>query len=138
MLRKRSVNTGSICIFHFRFMSYLFVGAVLTGLFAFPVITWGSAEEQNLRSATLRQYDFLIKRVHKGEPFDPPAQKVVDRIAENLEILSSHLVGSIRKREFQVVADRLYTAVKDWESGQIVDAKVGLMKSKGLLGSFGF
>lgn len=130
--------TGSVSIFHFRFMSHLFVGAVLTGIVIFPVTTWGSAEEQNLRSSTLRQYDFLIKRVNKGETFDPPAQKVVDRIAENLEILSSHLVGSIKKREFQVVADRLYTAVEDWEIGQLRDAKVGLLKSKVLLGSFGF
>ena len=130
--------TGSNSTFHFRFMSYLFVVAVLTGLVAFPVTTWGSAEEQNLRSSTLRQFDFLIARVSKGEPFDPPAQLVVDKIAENLDTLSTYLTGSIKKREFQVVADRLYTAVEDWQSGQLLDAKVGLMKSKALLGSFGF
>ena len=130
--------TGSYSTFHFRFMSYLFVAAVLTGLFAFPVTTWGSAEEQNLRSSTLRQYDFLIKRVSKGEPFDPPSQIIVDKIAENLDTLSSYLTGSIKKREFQVVAERLYSAVEDWQSGQIVDAKVGLLKSKALLGQFGF
>ena len=130
--------TGSDSTFHFRFMSYLFVVAVLTGLFAFPVTTWGSAEDQYLRSRTLRQYDYLIARVSKGETFDPPAQIIVDKIAENLDILSTYLTGSIRKREFQVVADRLYAAVEDWQSGQIVDAKVGLMKSKALLGLFGF
>ena len=130
--------TGSYSTFHYRFMSYLFVVAVLTGLVAFPVTTWGGAEDQNLRSSTLRQYDFLIARVSKGEPFDPPAQIVVDKITENLDTLSTYLTGSIRKREFQVVADRLYSAVEDWQSGQVLDAKVGLMKSKALLGSFGF
>jgi hypothetical protein len=130
--------TGSDSTFHFRFMSYLFVVAVLMGFVAFPVNTWGSAEEQNLRSSTLRQYDFLIARVNKGEPFDPPAQIVVDKIAENLDTLSAYLTGSIKKREFQVVAERLYSAVEDWQSGQIVDAKVGLLKSKALLGQFGF
>ena len=130
--------TGSDSTFHFRFMSYLFVVAVLMGFVAFPVNTWGSAEEQNLRSSTLRQYDFLIARGSKGEPFDPPAQIVVDKIAENLDTLSTYLTGSLKKREFQVVAERLYSAVEDWQSGQVLDAKVGLMKSKALLGSFGF
>ena len=130
--------TGSDSNFHFRFMSYLFIAAVLTGLVAFPGTTWGGAEDQNLRSFTLRQYDFLIARVSKGEPFDPPAQIVVDKIAENLDTLSTYLTGSLKKREFQVVAERLYSAVKDWQSGQVLDAKVGLMKSKALLGSFGF
>jgi hypothetical protein len=130
--------TESISSFHFRFMSYLLVGAVLTGLVAFPVTTWGGAEDQNLRSSTLRQYDFLIARVSKGETFDPPAQIIVDKIAENLGTLSTYLTGSIKKQEFQVVADRLYTAVEDWKSGQLLDAKVGLMKSKALLGQFGF
>ena len=138
MSKARSKFNSSVSIFHIRFMSCLLAGAVLTGAVIFPVTSWGSAEEQNLRSSTLRQYDFLIARVSKGEPFDPPAQIVVDRIAENLETLSSYLTGSIKKREFQVVADRLYIAVEDWQSGQLLDAKVGLLKSKALLGSFGF
>ena len=130
--------TESDSTFHFRFMSYLIAVTFLTGLVAFPVATWGGAEDQNLRSSALRQYDFLIARVSKGEPFDPPAQLVVDKIVENLDTLSAYLTGSIKKQEFQVVADRLYSAVEDWKVGQLMDAKVGLMKSKALLGSFGF
>jgi len=138
MSKARSNTNGSVSIFHFRFMFCLLVGVVLTGAVVFPNIAWGGAEDQNLRSSTLRQYDFLIARVSKGEPFDPPAQIVVDKIAENLDTLSTYLTGSIKKREFQVVADRLYIAVDDWQSGQLMDAKVGLLKSKALLGSFGF
>jgi hypothetical protein len=130
--------TESYFTFHFRFLLALIAGAVLTGLVAFPDASWGGAEDQNLRSSTLRQYDFLIARVSKGEPFDPPARIVVDKIAENLDILSTYLTGSIKKQEFQEVAYRLYTAVDDWESGQLMDAKVGLLKSKSLLGQFGF
>ena len=119
-------------------MSYLLAAAVLTGVISFPFASWAGVEEQNLRSFTLRQFDFLIKRINKSETFDAPAQKVVDKISENLETLSSNLFSSIKKREFQEVSDRLYTAVEDWESGQIVDVKVGLLKAKVLLGSFGF
>lgn len=138
MSAERLIINKSDSTFHFRFLSYLLAGAILTGVIIFPIDTWGGVEAQNLRSSTLRQFDFLITRVSKSEPFDAPAQKVVDKITENLEILSSHLFSSIKKREFQEVADRLYTAVEDWESGQLMDAKVGLVKSKALLGSFGF
>jgi len=133
----RPINKSD-SIFHFRLLSFLIAGAMLTGVIIYPVVALADAEAQNLRSSTLRQFDFLIKRINKSEPFDAPAQKVVDKISENLETLSSNLFSSIKKREFQVVADRLYTAVEDWESGQIVDAKVGLLKAKVLLGSFGF
>lgn len=121
-----------------RFLTCLLAGTVLAGVVFFPFASWGDAEGQNLRSSTLRQYDFLIARVNKGEPFDPPSQKVVDKIAENLETLSSYQIGSIKKREFRMVSVRLYTAVEDWGNGQLMDARHHLLKSKALLASFSF
>ena len=121
-----------------QFLSCLLTGAILTGILLFPVMTWADAESQNLRSSTLRQYDFLISRVNSGEPFDPPAQTVVNKITENLETLSAYQIGSIKKREFQEVTDRLYAAVTDWESGQMIEARHHLLKSRALLASFAF
>lgn len=137
MSKERLIHKSD-SIFYFRFLFFLLSCAMLAVVLIYPVIASADAEAQNLRSFTLRQFDFLIKRINKSETFDAPAQKVVDKISENLETLSSHLVGSIKKREFQEVSDRLYAAVEDWESGQLVDAKVGLLKAKVLLGSFGF
>ncbi len=108
------------------------------GVVISPSVTLGSVEGQNLRSSTLRQYDFLIARVNNGEPFDPPSQTVVNKIAENLETLSFYQIGSIKKREFQQVAERLYAAVEDWESGQMIEARHHLLKSRALLASFSF
>ena len=122
----------------FRLPYYLLTGVVLTSIFIFPFVTWSGVEGQNLRSSTLRQYDFLIARVNSGEPFDPPAQTVVDKITGNLETLSSYQIGSIKKREFEEVAERLYAAVTDWESGQMIEARHHLLKSRALLASFSF
>jgi len=131
---KRSI----ISDFRFLFLFSFFAGTVLVGVVLFPLVSWGDVEGQNLRSSTLRQYDFLIARVNKGEPFDPPSQKVVDKIAENLETLSSYQIGSIKKHEFRMVSIRLYTAVEDWGNGQLRDARHHLLKSKALLASFSF
>ena len=123
---------------NFQFLFCLLAGAMLAGVVLFPSVSWSDVEGQNLRSSTLRQYDFLIVRINKGEPFDPPSQKVVNKISENLETLSSYQVGSIKKREFRMVSVRLHTAVEDWENGQLLDARHHLLKSRALLASFSF
>lgn len=132
------INRSIISNFRFQSLFSFFAGAVLVGVMLFPSVSWGEVEGQNLRSSTLRQYDFLIARVNKGEPFDPPSQKVVDKISENLETLSSYQIGSIKKREFRMVSVRLYAAVEDWGNGQLMDARHHLLKSKALLASFSF
>jgi len=100
--------------------------------------TWAGVEGQNLRSSTLRQFDFLITRVNNSESFDPPSQTIANKIFENLETLSSYQIGTIKKREFQEVSDRLYAAAEDWESGQMIEARHHLLKSRALLASFSF
>ena len=138
MLEKRLKRHKSDSIFHFQFLTCLLAGAILASIVLFPFVSWGGVEGQNLRSSTLRQFDFLIARVNNGEPYDPPAQTVVNKITENLETLSSYQTGSIKKREFQVVTNRLYAAVEDWESGQMIEARHHLLKSRALLASFSF
>ena len=95
------INRNIISNFRFQFLFNFFAGAVLVGVTLFPSVSWGDVEGQNLRSSTLRQYDFLIARVNKGESFDPPSQKVVDKISENLETLSSYQIGSIKNANFE-------------------------------------
>ena len=123
---------------NFRFLICLLAGAVMAGILIVPIVSWADAESQNLRSSTLRQFDFLITRVNNSESFDPPSQTIVDKISENLETLSSYQIGSIKKDEFRLVSVRLYTAVEDWKSGQLLDARHHLLKSRALLASFSF
>jgi hypothetical protein len=116
----------------------LFAVMVLAAFITFPIISWADVEGQNLRSSTLRQYDFLIARINNGELYDPPAQTIINKIVENLETLSTYQTGSIKKREFEEVSDRLYAAVTDWENGQMIEARHHLLKSRALLASFSF
>ena len=125
-------------LYPFRFLPGLLAGAILTGVVFFPFTTLGSVEGKNLQVFTLRQIDFLINRVDSGEPFDRQSQKIVDKIAENLEILSAYQKGPLKSRDFDRIADRLYTAAEDWDNAQLTDAKVGLLKAKTLLASFAF
>ena len=135
---KRSANNERDSSFSSGFLPALFAAALFASIVVSPWTARGGVEAQNLRNTTLLQMDFLIKRVSRGEPFDPPTQKVVDKIAENLDTLSTHLMGDIKKEEFEAVSDRLYYAVEYWESGQMLEAQAWLMKSKALLASFAF
>ena len=90
-----------------QFLSCLLAGLILLGMVIFPSVLWADAEGQNLRSSTLRQYDFLIARINNGEPFDPPAQTVVSKIVREPRntFCLPELVPS-KKENLKMVADQ--------------------------------
>ncbi len=120
------------------FANYFLVGflTVVLGLYASP--SWADVEGKNLQAFTLRQMDFLIKKADQEELYGGQIQKLIDKIALNLEALSSYLYGPLQIEDFERITERLYIAANDWDNAQLVNAKIELRKAKVLLASFSF
>ena len=73
MSKERLIHKSD-SIFYFLFLFFLLSGVMLAVVLIYPVIASADAEAQNLRSSTLRQFDFLIKRINKSKKFDAPVK----------------------------------------------------------------